>query len=85
MSEALLLDLGGVLYDGEVAVDGAAAERALMVGDDVFGDIEGALGAGIPACLVRTGKYRRGDEERVDGRFHLVDSVVQAGKLALQD
>jgi hypothetical protein len=25
---------------------------------------EGALGAGLQACLVRTGKYQPGDEER---------------------
>ncbi|MCB0874859.1 MAG: TIGR01458 family HAD-type hydrolase [Solirubrobacterales bacterium] len=32
--------------------------RALMVGDDIEGDIGGALGAGLDAILVRTGKYR---------------------------
>ncbi len=63
----------------------ASPERALMVGDDVFGDVEGALKAGIPACLVRTGKYRTGDEERVAGDFAVVDSVVEAVELALAD
>lgn len=56
---------------------------ALMVGDDVFGDVEGALGAGLQACLVRTGKYRPGDERRVSGDFSLVDSLVQAVPLAI--
>lgn len=32
--------------------------RALMVGDDIEGDIGGALAAGLEAVLVRTGKYR---------------------------
>jgi len=63
----------------------ASPERALMVGDDVFGDVEGALNAGIPACLVRTGKYRAGDEDRVAGDFTVVDSIVEAVELALTD
>ena len=41
---------------------GIAAERAAMVGDDIESDIGGALGAGLSAVLVRTGKYR---EDRV--------------------
>jgi HAD superfamily hydrolase (TIGR01458 family) len=39
-------------------------EQAIMIGDDVTADCEGALRAGLQACLVRTGKYRRGDEAR---------------------
>ena len=63
----------------------ADAGRALMVGDDVFGDVEGALNAGLRACLVRTGKYRAGDEDRVAGDFPVVDSVVEAVELALAE
>ena len=37
-------------------------EQALMIGDDVKADCEGALEAGLQACLVQTGKYRPGDE-----------------------
>lgn len=59
------------------------AGRALMVGDDVFGDIEGALRAGIRACLVRTGKYRAGDEGKISGDFQTVDSITEAVELAL--
>jgi phospholysine phosphohistidine inorganic pyrophosphate phosphatase len=29
-----------------------------MVGDDLWGDVEGAQRAGLQAWLVRTGKYR---------------------------
>jgi len=57
---------------------GVQPEEALMVGDDVFGDVEGALNAGIPACLVRTGKYTAGDEDKINGDFHVVDSIVEA-------
>lgn len=39
-------------------------EHAIMIGDDVVADCEGALRAGLQACLVRTGKYRSGDETR---------------------
>lgn len=56
---------------------GSLATSALMVGDDVFGDVEGALSASIPACLVQTGKYRPGDEDRVTGEFQVVDSIVE--------
>jgi HAD superfamily hydrolase (TIGR01458 family) len=60
---------------------GVQPGEALMVGDDVFGDVEGALNAGIPACLVRTGKYMAGDESKIDGNFHVVDSIVDAVEL----
>jgi phospholysine phosphohistidine inorganic pyrophosphate phosphatase len=33
-------------------------DRVLMVGDDVWGDVEGAQRAGLRGCLVRTGKFR---------------------------
>lgn len=45
---------------------GCAADRAVMVGDDVEADVAGAQAAGIPGVLVRTGKYRAGDEAAVD-------------------
>jgi HAD superfamily hydrolase (TIGR01458 family) len=70
-------------FNQVIASTAAAPGRTLMVGDDVFGDVEGALAAGIPACLVRTGKYRAGDEEQVEGDFQVVDSVVEAMELAL--
>jgi ribonucleotide monophosphatase NagD (HAD superfamily) len=57
--------------------------NALIVGDDILSDVEGALNAGIAACLVRTGKYQAGDESRIDGKFMVVDSVADAVVLAL--
>jgi HAD superfamily hydrolase (TIGR01458 family) len=42
-------------------------EDAVMVGDDAEADVAGALRAGLAqALLVRTGKYREGDEIRFD-------------------
>jgi len=51
------------------AVDelGLAPADVLMVGDDVEADVLGAMDAGLQAALVRTGKYREGDERRLEG------------------
>ncbi|RMD62243.1 MAG: TIGR01458 family HAD-type hydrolase [Alphaproteobacteria bacterium] len=49
-----------------LAVLGCAPDEAVMIGDDVEADIAGAQAAGIAAVLVRTGKYRAGDEARID-------------------
>jgi len=44
-------------------------KEAVMVGDDAEADVAGALLAGIgSALLVRSGKYRPGDETRVEPR-----------------
>jgi len=42
-----------------------APDAVLMVGDDWESDVEGALRAGLQAVLVKTGKYRSGDETRI--------------------
>lgn len=52
-------------------VDGMGCEPAdvAMIGDDAESDVAGALRAGLgKAMLVRTGKYRDGDEARFDPR-----------------
>jgi ribonucleotide monophosphatase NagD (HAD superfamily) len=44
--------------------------NVVMVGDDVIGDVKGALDAGLGgAMLVKTGKYINGDElgNKTDG------------------
>lgn len=46
---------------------GCRPEEAAMVGDDAESDVAGALSAGLKAALlVRTGKYRAGDETRFE-------------------
>lgn len=45
---------------------GLENNQAIMVGDDVHSDIGGSQAAGIPGILVRTGKYRDGDESVTD-------------------
>ncbi len=44
---------------------GCAAHEAVMVGDDVESDVAGAQAASLLGLLVKTGKYRPGDETRV--------------------
>lgn len=47
------------------ALGDIAPEEAIMIGDDVNDDIEGAMKAGIRGFLVQTGKYRKGDENKI--------------------
>lgn len=56
---------------------GVSAGQALMVGDDVQADVLGAQAAGLSACLVRTGKYRTGDEALAPGA-HLAADLAEA-------
>lgn len=37
--------------------------EVMMIGDDAETDVAGAQAAGLQACLVKTGKYRAGDEQ----------------------
>ena len=40
---------------------GYEADRVIMVGDDILGDVDGARNAGMRGLLVKTGKFRRSD------------------------
>ncbi|KAG0175887.1 Haloacid dehalogenase-like hydrolase domain-containing protein 2 [Apophysomyces sp. BC1021] len=55
-------------------------EHVAIIGDDVNNDLGGgALELGLHRYLVRTGKYRPGDEEKVESdKLHVFDSVVNA-------
>ena len=44
---------------------GCRPQETVMIGDDVFSDVNGALKAGMKAVLVQTGKYRQGDERQI--------------------
>lgn len=55
------------------------AEEAVMIGDDVKDDVAGAQNAGIQGILVRTGKYRDGDEDAITpAPTRVCESFVQA-------
>ena len=69
-------------FDAALAMLGVAADRTAMVGDDVVNDVFGAQAAGLKGVLVRTGKYRPGDERRDDGRpDHVVESFAAVPEL----
>lgn len=54
-------------------------EDALMIGDDVAGDVEGAQLAGMRGILVKTGKYRDRDENKISpGPSALMESFAAA-------
>lgn len=53
-----------------------AAADCLMVGDDALADVAGAMEAGLQACLVRTGKYRPGDEALLPPGAQVIDRVA---------
>jgi HAD superfamily hydrolase (TIGR01458 family) len=44
---------------------GCSPKGAVMIGDDVHDDVCGAVAAGLCGILVRTGKYRSGDESQL--------------------
>lgn len=54
-------------FHAALASMGCAPEDAAMIGDDAESDVAGALRAGLSgAILVRTGKFREGDETRFE-------------------
>ena len=69
-------------FDQVVADLGVSGEAAAMVGDDIESDIGGALGAGLAAIMVRTGKYRA-DRVRESGITPtcVVDSIADVPPL----
>lgn len=65
--EALLIGKPSAsFYEAAVAHLGTPADETAMVGDDVEADVLGAMEAGMAGILVRTGKYREGDESRIE-------------------
>lgn len=62
-------------YSLIVASTGLPASECLMVGDDVDSDVVGAIAAGLQGCLVQTGKYQRGDEQRLPVGARLLPSI----------
>ncbi len=53
--------------------------EVVMVGDDVEADINGASAVGLQAILVKTGKYRSGDDQRVRGSgVRIAEHIAQA-------
>jgi HAD superfamily hydrolase (TIGR01458 family) len=76
-----------LLFDSIAREAGVSRDRLLMVGDDAEFDVAATGALGLHSVLVRTGKYRSGDEERVDPRPEgVLDSVASLpGWLGLDD
>ena len=51
---------------------------AAMIGDDVEADVNGAIAAGLRGMLVRTGKYRPGDEAHLAPGGEVADDIGAA-------
>lgn len=54
-----------------------------MIGDDVEADVCGANDAGLQAILVRTGKFRDGDENRLPPNAYLAANIGEAVNMVL--
>ncbi|XP_031781490.1 haloacid dehalogenase-like hydrolase domain-containing protein 2 [Nasonia vitripennis] len=68
------------------ALDSTMPEEAIMIGDDVKDDIAGAQAVGIKGFLVKTGKYREGDEKTINPTpTNVCDSFTQAVDLILKE
>lgn len=68
---------------GALAELGAAPADAVLIGDDLRDDVGGAQAAGIAGILVRTGKYRPGDEADREIRPSLVVDDFAAAVAAI--
>lgn len=66
---------GAAFYRAALASLGAAAGDTVMVGDDLWSDIQGAQEMGMEAWLVRTGKFR---EETLASSGILPERVVES-------
>lgn len=64
---------------------GVEAREAIMIGDDIVGDVGGAQQCGMRALQVRTGKFRPSDERHPDVKPDgYVDNLAEAVDLLLQ-
>ncbi|VDO04261.1 unnamed protein product [Haemonchus placei] len=53
--------------------------NTVMIGDDAKDDVLGAIKSGMKGILVRTGKYRKGDEQQIPlERRNCVESFAEA-------
>uniref|UniRef100_A0A8C4GT58 Haloacid dehalogenase-like hydrolase domain-containing protein 2 n=1 Tax=Dicentrarchus labrax TaxID=13489 RepID=A0A8C4GT58_DICLA len=58
---------------------GCSPNEAVMIGDDARDDVGGAQNAGMLGILVKTGKYREGDENKINPPPHVTcDSFPEA-------
>ncbi|GAA3929817.1 TIGR01458 family HAD-type hydrolase [Litoribacillus peritrichatus] len=67
-----------ILFQQVMSTTEFKPSEILMIGDDVFSDIKGARDCGLETCLVKTGKYREGDEAKITPPTKVAKDVVHA-------
>ncbi len=68
-------------FRGAAASMGLEAADLLVAGDDIDGDVRGAMATGARGVLVRTGKFRPADVEGAPAPDAVVDSVADLPRL----
>lgn len=74
-SESVVVGKPAEAFFGAAVVD-MGLENAVMIGDDAEADVGGAMAAGLPGILVRTGKYRQDAIPPEVTPTAIVDSIV---------
>ncbi|XP_064090606.1 haloacid dehalogenase-like hydrolase domain-containing protein 2 [Macrobrachium nipponense] len=65
---------------------GCPASEAVMIGDDARDDVQGAIKAGLQGILVKTGKYREGDESSIDPKpSYVAENFAEAVNYIIQN
>ena len=72
------------IFRAALASTGCAPADAVMMGDDVDSDVNGAITAGLRGILVKTGKYRPGDESRLKPGGVAVNDIGAATTVVLR-
>lgn len=72
------------LFDAALQSLGLAPESVVMIGDDVESDVNGARRVGLEALLVRTGKYRHGDEALMLPGAQCVEDIGEAAEWIIE-
>lgn len=68
-------------FGSALASLGVGADRAVMVGDDVVNDVVGAQAAGLAGVLVRTGKFRERDLDRLPEGARTIATIAELNDL----
>lgn len=63
-------------FQSALSLLGVEPDQAIMLGDDIRGDIDGAKQAGISGILVRTGKFRSDDLSLGIQPDYVMDSIA---------
>ncbi|XP_076438698.1 haloacid dehalogenase-like hydrolase domain-containing protein 2 [Babylonia areolata] len=69
----------GSFFHSAVREFSCAPQQCVMIGDDARDDVAGAQNCGMKGILVRTGKYRQGDESSITPpAFHVANDFPAA-------